>query len=94
MLSLYSATLANTIGIVYICQESRQVQIAYINFWGKQCFVESTVDELHKLEKSKPKLGLYKTISVNDNNNQRTLKLPWNTGDIFDIKLFRRCFGK
>lgn len=94
MLSIYSAAIANTIGIVYMCQENKNVQIAYVDFWGKQRFLDSSVEVMHKCEKSKVKFGLYKTLHIKSDTEQKTLKLPWDTGDIFDIKVFRRCFGK
>lgn len=93
-LSTYSAALANTIGMIYICKENKNLQIAYIDFMGRQKFVEMTVDELRKCEKSPVKYGLYKTVKVNDGKEEKVLKILWNTGDIYDIKLFRRVFGK
>lgn len=94
ILSAYSKALANTIGIVYICGQNKNLQIAYIDFWGKQHFIEATVDEVSKWNKSKVKFGLYKTVQAIDGKEQKSLKLPWNGTDVFDIKLFRRLFGK
>lgn len=94
MLSIYSAAIANTIGIVYMCQQNKNLQIAYVDFWGRQRFIDSSVEDMHKCEKSKVKFGLYKTLNIKTDTEQKKLKLPWNTCDIFDIKLFRRCFGK
>lgn len=93
-LSVYSATIANTIGVIYICKEYKNLQIGYIDFMGRQHFVETTVDELRKCQKGPVKYGRYKTITLNVDNKQKVLKLPWETGDIYDIKLFRRLFGK
>lgn len=64
---------------------------------GRQHFVETTVEELRKCEKSPAKnglFGLHKTIKVNDGKEDKVLKILWNVGDIYDIKLFRRVFGK
>lgn len=61
---------------------------------GRQHFVETTVDELCKCEKGPVKFGYYKTIQVNDGNEVKVLKLPWDAGDVYDIKLFRKVFGK
>lgn len=77
-----------------MCKENKNLQIAYIDFIGTQKFVETTAEELRKCEKSSVKFGLYKTIKVNDKNEEKLLKLPWKTGDIYDIKLYRRIFGK
>lgn len=93
-LTAYSAALSNTIGIIYMCKENQNLQIAYIDFFGGQKFVDITVDELRKCEKSNIKFGLYKTVKVNYNKEEKLLKLPWNSGDIYDIKLYRRIFGK
>lgn len=56
--------------------------------------METTVEELHNAEKSNIKFGLYKNVTVKIDNEQVLLKLPWNAGDISNIKTFRRCFGK
>lgn len=93
-LSTYSAVLANTIGVIYICRENKNLQIGYIDFMGRQHFVETTVDELRKCEKGPVKYGAYKTIKINDGKEVKVLKLPWDAGDIFDIKRFRSVFGK
>lgn len=96
-LSTYSAILANTIGLIYICKENKNLQIGYIDFMGRQKFVETTVEELRKCEKSPAKfgvLGRHKTIKVRDGNEDKELKILWNVGDIYDIKLFRSVFGK
>lgn len=94
VLTAYSKALTNTIGIVYICGQNKNIRIAYIDFWGSQHFIETTVDELHKWEKSPVKFGLYKTVKVIDSNEEKSLKIPWKQGEIFDSKLFRRLFGK
>lgn len=80
--------------MIYKCKENKNLQIAYIDFLGRQNFVETTADELRKCEKGPVKFGAYKTIKVNDGKEDKVLKMPWNTGDIYDIKLFRRVFGK
>lgn len=94
MLSLYSKALANTIGIIYICGQNKNLRVAYIDFWGRQKFIETTVDELHKWEKSSVKYGLYKTVKAIDGKEERMLKVPLKGVDIYDMKLFRRLFGK
>lgn len=94
ILSVYSKALANTIGIVYICGQNKNVRIAYIDFWGKQHFIEATVDDIHKWKKSPVKFGLYKTIKVIDGKEEKLLKIPWKGNDIYDIRLFRRLFEK
>ncbi|XP_055300369.1 transmembrane protein 186 [Sitodiplosis mosellana] len=94
ILSAYSKALANTIGIVYICGQNKNLQITYIDFWGKQQFIQTTVDDVPKWPKSPVKFGLYKTVQAIDGKEEKSLKLPWKGVDIFDIKLFRRLFGK
>lgn len=91
---MYSAALANTIGVIYICKNNKELQIGYIDFMGRQQFIETTVDELSKWEKSPVKFGYYKIIKAIDGKTEKLLKIPWNTGDVHSIKLFRRCFGK
>lgn len=91
---MYSAALANTIGIIYVCKDNKNLQIGYIDFMGKQNFIETTVDELIKWEKSPVKFGYYKTVKALDGKTEKLLKIPWNTGDVYNTKLFRRCFGK
>lgn len=93
-LSTYSALLADTIGVIYICKENKNLQIAYIDFVGRQQFVETTVDEMRKCEKGSVKFGLYRTIKVNDGNEKKVLTMPWSSVDIYDNKLFRKLFGK
>lgn len=93
-LSMYSAALANTIGIIYVCKDNKNLQIGYIDFMGKQNFIETTVDELIKWEKSPVKFGYYKTVKALDGKTEKLLKIPWKTGDVYNTKLFRRCFGK
>lgn len=56
--------------------------------------METTVEELHNVEKSNIKFGLYKNVTVKTGNEQVLLKLPWNAGDISNTKTFRLCFGK
>lgn len=91
---MYSKALANTIGIVYICGKNKNLQIAYIDFWGKQHFIETTIDEARQWQKSPVKFGLYKTVRAIDGKEEKSLKIPWKGADIFDIKFFRRIFGK
>lgn len=97
-LSTYSAILADTIGLIYICKENKNLQIGYIDFMGRQHFLETTIDELRKCEISPAKFGIlgrHKTIKVNDGKEDKELKMPWdNDGDIYNVKLFRRVFGK
>lgn len=90
---MYSAALADTIGLIYICKDKKNLQIGYIDFLGKQHFIETTVEELRKCEKGPVKYGLYKTVRVVKGNTEKKLKIPWNTGDIYDIKMFRRLLG-
>lgn len=94
LISAYSAALANTIGVIYKCKQNKNLQIGYIDFIGRQQFVETTVDELRKSEKGPLKFGRYKTIKINDGKDEKVLKIPWQTGDIYDMKLFRNVFGK
>lgn len=62
---------------------------------GRQKFFESTVKELKQCEKSQPKIfGLYKLVKVMDNDKELVLKLPNKHGEIFDINLYRKIFGK
>lgn len=91
---MYSATLANTIGLIYIDKQNINLQVGYIDFMGRQRFVETTVDELRKCKKGPVKFGRYKTITITDGEEQKVLKLPLESGDIYDIKLFRKVFGK
>ncbi|XP_031624523.1 uncharacterized protein LOC116341541 [Contarinia nasturtii] len=94
ILTAYSKTLANTVGIVYICGQNKNLRIAYIDFWGKQLFVETTVDEVRKCQKSPVKFGLYKTIQVINGNEKISLKIPWKNVETTNTKLFRHLFGK
>lgn len=61
---------------------------------GRQHCIETTIEKLQKCEKGPVKFGLYKIVKVKDGETEKSLKIPWNTGDIHDIKLFRRVFGK
>lgn len=61
---------------------------------GRQKFVETTVDEMRQCEKGPIKFGLYRTTKVNDGDQEKLLKMPWNSIDVYDIKLFRKLFGK
>lgn len=94
ILTLYSKAVANTIGIIYICRQNKNLRVAYIDFWGRQKFIETTVDELHKWEKSPVKYGIYKSVKAIDGKKEKSLKVPWKGVDIYDIKIFRRLFGK
>lgn len=96
MLLAYSAALSNTIGLIHICKDNKNLRIAYIDFLGRQQFIETTVDEVIKWEKSPVKFGYYKTVKTIDDKTktENVLKIPWNVADIYDNKLFRRCFGK
>lgn len=94
IMCLYSKLLANTIGIIYICKDNKFIQIAYIDFFGKQHFIETTVDEVRQWEKSPVRFGLYKTVYVNTGSEQISLKIPWLKKDVFEMRLFRRLFGK
>lgn len=94
ILSAYSKALENTVGMVYICGQNKNLRIAYIDFWGGQQFIETTTTEARQWEKGPIKFGLYKTVNVINGNEKISLKIPWDKVDIYQTKLFRHLFGK
>lgn len=77
-----------------MCSENKKLKIAMIDFMGRQVVLDATVEEISKATKSGMKFDLYKSISVNVDNKQLDLKIPANRGDVYDIRLFRKLFGK
>lgn len=92
MLSLYSLLLENTIGIIHVCPQNKKLRIAVIDFMGRQILIDATVDELLKAPKSEPKFGLYRTITLDVDNEKLQLKMPIDRGDINDVRLYRKLF--
>lgn len=59
---------------------------------GRQILIDATVDELLKAPKSEPKFGLYRTITLDVDNEKLQLKMPIDRGDINDVRLYRKLF--
>lgn len=90
MMSLYSALLNNTIGIIYVCAKNEKARIAYIDFWANRRQVDVKVSDFD-LTKA-PTFHLYQTIKCT--GFDKSLKLPIKHGDIYDTQLYNQLFGQ
>lgn len=94
MLCIYSKLLSNTVAIINTCPQRKNLQIVYIDFMANRKCIEATVSEVGQMKQSKPKLRLYKTIEMKNNDFSVPLKIPLRKIVVYDVSLFRKMFGK
>lgn len=91
IISLYSAALRNTIGMIYVCPKNKNIRFSYVDFHGKRQNYDTTVDNVIPSD-DKTHAWLYQTVKFR--SDSRTLKLPAKHGKILDFVLYEKLFGK
>lgn len=90
MLSLFSAAVKDTIGIIYICPANVNIRFAYLDFWGRRNNYDTTVDNI-VVRDGKGIRGLYQLVKLRD--GAKTFKLYTRHGLITDFDMYERLFG-
>lgn len=91
MLWSYSGLVKDTIGIIYVCPKNENIRFAYLDFWGRRNYHDTTIDNIVK-PTGKNILGLFQIVKLRD--GAKTFKLATRHGEISDFDLYERLFGR
>lgn len=93
MLSIYSALVANVIGIIDVDSTNENLRFAYVNFYGyKQLFDLKATDIRPPSEHTR--IGPVTLFKVKSGENTRLFKLITQSCETYDDGLFSSLFEK